>query len=609
MKLVELELYSPFRGLQEGFKIFFTRPLKDSNKIEPICFVGLNGSGKSNVMQVLAEIFFYLESYSIPDIKQYTKAETWFGFRIHYKLPVTPRNILKEDSSEAISSLTWRDVIVTKENGRPPVFEYFYTNSDAKHIAQGAAMFAKLLPNQIIGYSSGMNEMVSVPFTKMDFYYFDELKKKESLRNEENSEEEPDVETIDKDNIPEPDIYRLFFLNYQNNSLAVLANYLFREYGEKNKKREMDVVNELLQITDLHSFRIGFNFKIKNNLSTPQILQKVTTAGLDAQSNSPYSFNDFVKTLEIPYRLKQTLEKIGECSTTQKVLTDRDIHALSKTDDTVRIELYFKVDKSLKSAFRDKFPGGAIKFFGELYLLNLLNIENFDEATQFQVKQNNLETNIHEFLPKVADEEKVFHVDAIRLKKANRRIVYYKQLSDGEHQYLQVTGSLLLIDENASLFLLDEPETHFNPEWRRKLISSLNEILSIKIKNDPGLFIPQQEVILTTHSPFVVSDCQKENVYIFYRDENDEVRFRKPTTNTYGTSANILLKELFDKDFTIAETPNKRIEDLEVLVEQAQKVSDLEEIKREATEFGDSVEKFMLFYMINSKLKSLNDMN
>ena len=127
--------------------------------------------------------------------------------------------------------------------------------------------------------------------------------------------------------------------------------------------------------------------------------------------------------------------------------------------------------------------------------------------------------NIYDLLPKLPAEERIFYVDNIKLRKSGGNEVYYKQLSDGEHQYLQVAGSLMLMDENGSLFLMDEPETHFNPEWRSRLVSTLNEIRQrkkdLEKEADKQSFELVQDIVITTHSPFILSDSQPENIYIF----------------------------------------------------------------------------------------------
>ena len=65
MKLLRLKIENEdgFRSLQKGFEINF-RTLADTEAMEqfrPFCFAGLNGSGKSNVLEALANIFYHLE--------------------------------------------------------------------------------------------------------------------------------------------------------------------------------------------------------------------------------------------------------------------------------------------------------------------------------------------------------------------------------------------------------------------------------------------------------------------------------------------------------------------------------------------------------------------
>ena len=65
MKLLKLKIENEegFRSLQQGFDINF-HSLADTEAMEqfrPFCFAGLNGSGKSNVLEALANIFYHLE--------------------------------------------------------------------------------------------------------------------------------------------------------------------------------------------------------------------------------------------------------------------------------------------------------------------------------------------------------------------------------------------------------------------------------------------------------------------------------------------------------------------------------------------------------------------
>ena len=64
MKIIRLKFTSDFKGLKKDFEIIFDEKNDNIKSFEPICFVGLNGSGKSNILEALADIFYYLENVS-----------------------------------------------------------------------------------------------------------------------------------------------------------------------------------------------------------------------------------------------------------------------------------------------------------------------------------------------------------------------------------------------------------------------------------------------------------------------------------------------------------------------------------------------------------------
>jgi energy-coupling factor transporter ATP-binding protein EcfA2 len=67
MRLLRLHLPNGFRGLPPGFEVrFHAETTASPQSLDPLCLVGLNGSGKSNLLQVLAEIFRTLEAEREP---------------------------------------------------------------------------------------------------------------------------------------------------------------------------------------------------------------------------------------------------------------------------------------------------------------------------------------------------------------------------------------------------------------------------------------------------------------------------------------------------------------------------------------------------------------
>jgi translation initiation factor RLI1 len=63
------------------------------------------------------------------------------------------------------------------------------------------------------------------------------------------------------------------------------------------------------------------------------------------------------------------------------------------------------------------------------------------------------------------------------IKEGVPETIYIKALSDGEHQLIHTIGLCLLFRHESALFLLDEPETHLNPDWRASYISTLRAAL------------------------------------------------------------------------------------------------------------------------------------
>jgi len=63
MKLLRLKLGVPFRSLAAGFEVHFLREWDYGRLFEfqPYCLAGRNGSGKSNVLEALAAIFYHIE--------------------------------------------------------------------------------------------------------------------------------------------------------------------------------------------------------------------------------------------------------------------------------------------------------------------------------------------------------------------------------------------------------------------------------------------------------------------------------------------------------------------------------------------------------------------
>jgi restriction system-associated AAA family ATPase len=549
---------SPFRGLpKEGIELNFRQDNylpEDIN--EPICLVGLNGSGKSNVLEVICEIFYYLEIQNVADkkeLKQINERYTGLGFQIEY-------TISRLKWSYAFSQLGLQELDLGKENIiirfiKPPKGKLSCEGYYVEHNQRFAIPDNKMgfvLPNRVVAYSSGQNELISNPFIKLDFHYFEEFQKRRSSINVSG----------------DLDVNRMFFMDYESNQLVLLSNYLFQENSLLTWKDHL-AFNKKLRIDHLHSFSIKIQFR------------------------------DHKKAfIELPSELYVGIEKLKRCAS---IWTDND-NELDKSNPRLFknrvVEMHFYADAVVRNAFRNIFKTAA-ELFRLLYLLRLLNMYCYTIAARSSIKNAPKGTNLSDLLPKPSADGIVFKIDNILFKKLNTiEPVAYKQLSDGEHQLLHVMGTLMLIQESDVLFILDEPETHFNPEWRAKMISL--------IMQNNGNNNNEQDYFITSHSPFIISDCKPNNVYIFNRQGTKMTveTAAKKRLNTFGASVNVLTEEVFNKNESIADYSLATLN--EIKNRSFKSLSAIQKAKDDARILGDSVEKTLLFrklLMLEDELK------
>lgn len=197
MKLLRLKISDPkgFRSLQGGFEIIFRneRNCNAINDFNPFVLAGPNGSGKSNLLEVLAAIFFHLECMYLdyrPDSFEYSEETNPHGFQGSiatpdaFELEYLIKDIERDYYTPAIAGLAVAGrtmagatdfgdkekiyrIFINKKNGESPEIIRIDTETGEELKLSGKQEIKKILPDYILGYSSGENEIVSLPFYKM----------------------------------------------------------------------------------------------------------------------------------------------------------------------------------------------------------------------------------------------------------------------------------------------------------------------------------------------------------------------------------------------------------------------------------------------------------
>ena len=194
--------------------------------------------------------------------------------------------------------------------------------------------------------------------------------------------------------------------------------------------------------------------------------------------------------------------------------------------------------------------------------------------------------------------------DVVLKKQGVKQETFYtKALSDGENQLLHTLGLCILYRNTedrhiSTLFLLDEPETHFNPQWRSEYISLLRDSLYDKETDTYG--IDSHEMLITTHTPFLISDSEPNNVLVFSKN-NGKINIKNPDYNTFGASISKINLETFQKKETIGSYAKDQA--LEKFKEEAKKpiINKEQLINQINNTLGDSIEKILLIKSILDK--------
>lgn len=86
--------------------------------------------------------------------------------------------------------------------------------------------------------------------------------------------------------------------------------------------------------------------------------------------------------------------------------------------------------------------------------------------------------------------------------------------------WLQNDWDIDRLNKVCGVLLIDEAETHLHPRWQKKLVGMVRK------------YFPNMQIILTTHSPFVVSSVESPKVFVCESDKDGVIV--KDATNDYS---------------------------------------------------------------------------
>lgn len=303
------------------------------------------------------------------------------------------------------------------------------------------------LPSQIIGYYSGENKRIRTLIEK-------------HIKSGNRSKRISYSKGHERGFKPQ----QLFFAENRHSMLVLATLLLYKnhhEYGETIRK----VLRDVVQVESWDSIQLKFG--------NPRF---VKMGNLRKEGKSLENYRDMLLQGE---NLENTNIFWG---------------ISGQVDTLLRVLLYYMMDNNpsgydimrAKRGVREYFDIGGIP--ADNYFRDML-FERFPTPLDFM--------NVLEECYTLNMVEK-FNI--VLHKEGDREPYPYVQLSEGEQQYLLVMGLIALSHGNhdETLFLLDEPDTHINPQWQRSYIDQIQGLCGTEEdKRSKAFFI-------STHSPLLV---------------------------------------------------------------------------------------------------------
>ena len=498
MKLLKLNLNGSYKGIRDQSFDF------SETTGNVLALIGLNGSGKSQLLELIAEIFAHLERMQRRD------------FKVRHRLPF-----------EASIEFRTQNLAKLEGNHDHRVQLHLGGNVTAQSLVDGNWINRTLaeipLPVHVVGYASGLNENLQRAFLKNALQYFDVMTTRSARRKRLSGKiDSKIVETI---NLyyqqRHPGIFgetNSELPSFQEGDTAIPAA-IFLDY---DCGALLMASLALLPDETLDSLFPDIPFRYPQKIVIQYDLR-----------NAPIE-QDTIQDIQQIIREVGVINVLGLCRKTTDDEYDKyelDYLAANITIDFSQV--------SLKNRLREVYYNDPLQFFQKLYKIQLLGVKYWQNADKKNLRNDAFEGSVKKPL------KAKLPLSIIELKLFNgQHQIDFDDLSDGEAQLVQVIGAAHIFKGENALFLFDEPETHLNPLWRtnfhRYLVNALDEHR-------------QDQVMLSTHSPFLISSLRKENVFQLNR-ENSRTEMSRSVTETFGASFDVLIKKYFSLQSTISQT-------------------------------------------------------
>lgn len=419
------------------------------------------------------------------------------------------------------------------------------------------------------------------------------------------------------------------------NGVKLLENRKINIYLKKIIDKAINLMSEAdIRILSLNG-KYDYNLRKKNEMHNEYLSYKDSLfVGCFGKSEFSIEIIDLLKmNIYISWimHLSEYMEDYDGYNKLEMILSLDDFNNYLKCElDYIITKLETKNENSIINIIR-KYV--SFDFIGKLFLQvkkGWIKIKigysdgidfNIELNQKAYIKKDKAITEIINF----TDEIKRFHTET----KISLRRVGFCNLSSGEMAYLDLFAGIYNIfyldeyrDEEEEyeyerykkalnyLFILDEPEASFHPEWSRKLIyyitTFINKLLSGTNK--------KCQFIISTHSPFIVSDIPQNYINCISLNIDEKGRrnriINKPK---HSFAANIyeILNDGFFMNAPIGEFAQHKIQEIIFRIEKLERLpfdmlsNEKSEIHKMINMIDDKLIRSRLHNMLTQKEKEL----
>lgn len=528
-------------------------------------FVGVNGSGKSTVLDAIAISLSWLinriqrESVSGKhidelDIKNDTtsaKIELELendGAIYDWSLVKTLRGHPTEETSQLseVSVLASSFQVQYQRNRQLPMIVYYPVN----RVAEGIRPSFK-----VSGNFSELDVYDNALGGKANFQsFFEWFRIQDDILNEQSQSRTKWMHkhrTWIQKRISR--IFNIYSLREQNEG--------FNHFKQKLKYDEFIVEEPKYLFHELINVIEHLDFEDIDNMRVPHILHDLEYLLYQMGKLSDLNRDNVIGFEEFPFHhleriIRQILDLFEEKYNSHSIMHEKTIQFVwemflfsvllgfwwASNNAKSQIEKLFKMFNPLKNSNNNFSIQYIDDFMHKLKNIIERDTERLKQATKNEGRELHFVTKaIESFIPEYSN----FRVKRVpsphMLVDKNGKTIRLDRLSDGEKNMIAMIGDIArrlsisnprFVDPLAGdgIVLIDEIDLHLHPAWQRIIISKLTEVF------------PNCQFIVTTHSPQILSHVQAEHIFLLVQEKNN-MKVIKPT-ESYGKSSDRLLEDI-----------------------------------------------------------------